>query len=67
MRSQQIQQIYEDPRKMVFIQSRAVTDDNLVNEYAAMMRGGVQFDAAQGVIDGDGQIFGNYIQLRNSH
>jgi hypothetical protein len=57
MRSQQIQQVYEDPRKMVFIQSRVATDDNLVNEYAAMMRDGVEFDAAQGVIDGEGQIF----------
>jgi hypothetical protein len=57
MRSQQIQQIYEDPRKMVFIQSRAATDDDLVGEYAAMMRDGVQFDAAQGVINEDGQIY----------
>jgi predicted RNA-binding Zn-ribbon protein involved in translation (DUF1610 family) len=42
---------------MVFIQSRATTDDNLVGEYAAMMREGVQFDAAQGVIDENGQIY----------
>jgi hypothetical protein len=51
------EQIYEDPNKLIFIQSRAGTNTELVSEYAEMMRDGVQFDAVQGVRDGDGQIY----------
>ena len=50
-------QILADPKELVFIQSRAETNNDLVDEYANMMRDGVQFDAAQGVRDEVDQIF----------
>ncbi|MEW5960870.1 MAG: hypothetical protein AB1801_24355 [Chloroflexota bacterium] len=50
-------QILADPKELIFIQSRAETNHDLVDEYAAMMRDDVQFDAAQGVQDKTGQIF----------
>jgi predicted RNA-binding Zn-ribbon protein involved in translation (DUF1610 family) len=50
-------QILADPKELVFIQSRAETNYDLVDEYTTMMRDGVQFDAAQGVRDEVGQIF----------
>jgi hypothetical protein len=46
--------ILEDPQKLVFIQSRAETNYELVDEYAAMMKDGVEFDAAQGIRDESG-------------
>ncbi len=42
-------QIVEEPKNIIFIQSRAETNHNLVDEYAEMMQAGVEFDAAQGV------------------
>jgi len=51
------QQIAEEPRNIIFIQSRAETNHDLVDEYAAMMLAGVQFDAAQGIKDEDGRVF----------
>lgn len=51
------QQIAEEPKKLIFIQSRAETNHNLVDEYLEMMRAGVQFDAAQGIRDESGQVF----------
>ena len=51
------QQIVEEPKNIIFIQSRAETNHNLVDEYAEMMRAGVQFDAAQGIRDESGQVF----------
>ena len=50
-------QILADPKELIFIQSRAETNYNLVDEYTAMVRDGVQFDAAQGVRDEAGQTF----------
>jgi hypothetical protein len=50
-------QILVEPKELVFIQSRAETNHELVDEYAAMMQDGVQFDAAQGVRDESGQIY----------
>lgn len=50
-------QILADPTELAFIQSRAETNHDLVDEYAEMMRSGVQFDAAQGIQDKTGQIF----------
>jgi hypothetical protein len=49
------EKIYADPADLVFIQSRAETNQDLVVEYAEMMQSGVQFDPAQGVRDEDGQ------------
>ena len=51
------QKILADPKELVFIQSRAETNADLVDEYCAMMRDGVQFDPAQGVRDETGQTF----------
>jgi len=51
------EQIFEDPSGLIFIQSRAATNTELVNEYAAMMQDGIQFEAAQAMRDGDGQVF----------
>ena len=51
------EKILADPKELVFIQSRAETNDDLVDEYASMMRDGVQFDPAQGVRDEAGQTF----------
>jgi predicted RNA-binding Zn-ribbon protein involved in translation (DUF1610 family) len=50
-------QIVVEPKELVFIQSRAETNHDLVDEYAAMMQDGVQFDAAQGVRDESGQVY----------
>ena len=50
-------QIVEEPKNIIFIQSRAETNHNLVDEYAEMMRAGVQFDATQGVRDEGGQVY----------
>lgn len=49
--------IFEDPQKLVFIQSRAETNFELVDEYAEMMRQGIEFDAVQGIRDDSGQVF----------
>ena len=46
-----------DPTAAHYIQSRAQMDFELVDEYAQMMRDGVEFDAAQGVEDADGAIY----------
>ena len=46
-----------DPTAAHYIQSRAQMDFVLVDEYAQMMRDGVEFDAAQGVEDADGVIY----------
>lgn len=43
-----------DPHAPHYIQSRAQMDFALVDEYAQMMRDGVEFDPAQGVVDLDG-------------
>ena len=51
------QQTQADPRRLIFIQSRAETNQDLVAEYAEMMQSGVQFDAAKGIRDENGQIF----------
>lgn len=50
-------QILAEPKELIFIQSRAETNHDLVDEYAAMMRDGVQFDAAQGVRDQSEQVY----------
>jgi hypothetical protein len=52
-----VEQIYEDPRNLIFIQSRATLNPDLVAEYAAMMQDGIQFDAAQAVRDDNGQVY----------
>ena len=46
-----------DPTAAHYIQSRAQMDFALVDEYAQMMRDGVEFDAAQGVEDATGAIY----------
>ncbi|MCL4299091.1 MAG: ParB N-terminal domain-containing protein [Anaerolineae bacterium] len=46
-----------EPNDLVFVQSRASTNTDLVDEYAEMMQSGVEFDPAQGVQDGNGQIY----------
>lgn len=46
-----------DPHTPMYIQSRAQMDFALVDEYAQMMRDGVEFDVAQGVEDADGAIY----------
>ncbi len=51
------QKILTDPNELIFIQSRAETNLDLVKEYIAMMQDGVEFDAAQGVQDETGQIY----------
>ncbi|MEM7343233.1 MAG: hypothetical protein AAF485_03245 [Chloroflexota bacterium] len=51
------EQIIENPRNLNFIQSRAKTNYNLVDEYAEIMRAGVQFDPAQGIRDEDDQVW----------
>ncbi len=50
-------QITEDPKNITFIQSRAETNHNLVDEYAEMMQAEIEFDAAQGVRDEAGQVY----------
>ncbi len=50
-------QMVEETKNIIFIQSRAETNHNLVDEYAEMMRAGVQFDAAQGIRGEDNQIY----------
>ncbi len=54
------EQIFEDPSGLIYIQSRAATNTDLVNEYAAMMQDGIQFEAAQAMRDGDGQNFSKF-------
>ncbi len=49
--------IFEDPKNLVFIQSRAETNYDLVDEYTEMMRSGTEFDAAQGIRNDSGQVF----------
>lgn len=49
--------IHQDPQHLVFIQSRAAINHTLVAEYAAMMRAGVEFEAAQGIQAEDGQVY----------
>ncbi len=51
------EQILEEPQKLVFIQSRAETNYDLVDEYAEMMKAGIEFDAAQGIRDDNGQVY----------
>ena len=46
-----------DPTAAHYIQSRAQMDFAFVDEYAQMMRDGVEFDAAQGVEDATGAIY----------
>lgn len=45
------------PTAAHYIQSRAQMDFALVDEYAQMMRDGVEFDPAQGIEDADGTIY----------
>jgi hypothetical protein len=49
--------VYEDPNRLSFIQSRAATNYDLVDEYVEMMEAGVQFEAAQGVRDESDQVY----------
>jgi hypothetical protein len=49
--------VFIEPNELVFIQSRATTNIDLVDEYAEMMQNGVEFDPAQGVQDENGQIY----------
>lgn len=44
------------PDELIFIQSRAEINDSIVNEYAEMMRDGVEFDPVSAIQEGD-QIF----------
>ena len=46
-----------DPHAPMYIQSRAQMDFALVDEYAQMMRDGVEFDPAQAIEDADGKIY----------
>ncbi|MBE7472308.1 MAG: hypothetical protein HS114_24505 [Anaerolineales bacterium] len=46
-----------EPTELVFIQSRAATNTDLVDEYAEMMQNGVEFDPVQGVQDENDQIY----------
>ncbi|NJN99904.1 MAG: hypothetical protein HC875_40260 [Anaerolineales bacterium] len=52
-----MERVNANPDQLVFIQSRAETNYTLVDEYAEMMRAGVEFDPAQGIRDESGQIF----------
>jgi hypothetical protein len=51
------EQIHLDPHKLVFIQSRAMTHADLIDEYAEMMLAGIEFEAACGLRDEDGQVY----------
>lgn len=52
-----MERVNADPDQLVFIQSRAETNYTLVDEYAEMMRAGVEFDPAQGFREENGQIY----------
>lgn len=52
-----MERISADPDQLAFIQSRAETNYTLVDEYAEMMKAGVEFDPAQGIRDENGQIY----------
>lgn len=45
------------PNELIFIQSRATTNTDLVYEYAEMMQNGVEFDPAQGIQDMSGLVY----------
>ncbi len=45
------------PGDLVFIQSRAEINQSLIEEYTAMMAGGVEFDAVEGIEDNNGQMY----------
>lgn len=51
------EQLFVEPNKLIFIQSRATTNSALVGEYAEMMQNGIQFDSAQGVRDESDQVY----------
>jgi hypothetical protein len=51
------EQIFVEPNTLIFIQSRATTNADLVDEYAEMMQHGIQFDPAQGVRDENDQVY----------
>jgi len=50
-------ELCEDPKNLIFIQSRVETNQDLVVEYADMMQSGIQFEAAQGIRDTTSQVF----------
>lgn len=50
--------VWYPPVDLIFIQSRAEMDFDLVKEYAAMLKQGVEFDPCQGIEDeADGRIY----------
>jgi hypothetical protein len=49
--------IYLDPQQLMFIQSRATTHADLIEEYAEMMQAGIEFEAAFGLRDEAGQVY----------
>jgi hypothetical protein len=51
------EKICEHPDNLILIQSRVKTNHQLVEEYAEMMKEGIQFDPAKGVRDETGIIF----------
>ncbi|MBE7467689.1 MAG: ParB N-terminal domain-containing protein [Anaerolineales bacterium] len=51
------EQDFYDPHRLIFIQSRAIINYSLVDEYAKMMSDGTAFDPVEGIQDGEGHIY----------
>jgi hypothetical protein len=51
------ERIFEDPSKLIFIQSRAATNEEWVAECMEMMQNGIEFDPVQAIRDESGQIY----------
>ncbi len=47
-----------DPRQVIFIQSRVAMNEEVIGEYATLMKEGVQFEPAAGILDeATGQVY----------